>query len=309
MVLGVVLRDVDIEHSHAPNSAEIEARKIVNKLKKKAKQSNDVTGNIIAMATRGISDAAAVKLCTNRGLARRVQRVRNANNPQLPTPNTREQLELPDWCRITIRNQPFFLGDSEDGKNRYLIFSTARNLEILSDCRRWFTDGTFSSVPIIFTQLYTIHGLYKDVVLPFVYILVSGKSIRIYTAVLNPLKTLEPRLEPRSVMMDFESAFVNGLNEVFPETQIHGCHFHFAQAVWRHIQKTNLQPKYGQDCESATNIKMLVASAFVPVGDVVIAYEQLIKCAYYVEHEVEFEHLIGYFEITWIGELKRNRRA
>ena len=43
-----------------------------------------------------------------------------------------------------------------------------------------FGDETFYSVPKIFYQLYSLHGFYKGVMIPFVYILLPGKSEQTY---------------------------------------------------------------------------------------------------------------------------------
>jgi len=57
---------------------------------------------------------------------------------------------------------------------RIKIFSTTRLLYLMTQCDNWFCDGTFSSAPSLFYQLYTIHAVQYSKVLPSVYILLPN---------------------------------------------------------------------------------------------------------------------------------------
>lgn len=65
------------------------------------------------------------------------------------------------------------LHHDQNGKYRFLIYSTKSNLKVLrrKECERWRADATFDCVPIIFKQLYTIHGVYRNKSLPLYYVL------------------------------------------------------------------------------------------------------------------------------------------
>ena len=41
-------------------------------------------------------------------------------------------------------------------------------------------------------------------------------------------------------MSDWDFAPRNAVKEAYPDVQIRGCWFHFAQNVWHHIQKLGL---------------------------------------------------------------------
>lgn len=45
----------------------------------------------------------------------------------------------------------------------------------------------------------------------------------------------------RSFVVDFESGLWRALQSVFNDPQIHGCAFHWGQAVWRKVQEFGLQ--------------------------------------------------------------------
>ena len=49
-------------------------------------------------------------------------------------------------------------------------------------------DGTFSSTPSVFSQVYKIHGYYKDQVMPFVYALLPDKTYDTYLRLFTLLK-------------------------------------------------------------------------------------------------------------------------
>ena len=111
----------------------------------------------------------------------------------------------------------FFLYDSEDCLNRIIIFTTKRNLQLLSTTNFWYADGTFKTVPSLFNQLYTIHGVINNDVLPLVYILMSKRTESSYRKLFFELKTLESSLSPMTIMTDFEKGAINVLKKIiFP---------------------------------------------------------------------------------------------
>ncbi|CAI6343263.1 unnamed protein product [Macrosiphum euphorbiae] len=87
-------------------------------------------------------------------------------------PRTLDELVIPAEYKTTIDGKPFLLYDSNDeksGKPRILIYSIEENLNLMTNCNNWYADGTFSSAPSIFYQLYTIHGIQYSNVLPFLF--------------------------------------------------------------------------------------------------------------------------------------------
>ncbi|XP_077279214.1 uncharacterized protein LOC143906816 [Temnothorax americanus] len=302
---GTVLKITD--HNHGPNAAFIESRLAIAKIKKRAKKSSESTGAIVSAGISNITEAAAAELPSVSSLHRTVQRTRTRANPQLPTPSNVKDLEIPEHFKVTNKGESFLMHDS-GGKKQTLIFTTAKNLECLSSCDVWFADGTFKSVPACFAQLYTIHGFHDGKVLPLVYILAPGKQKRLYISVLTVLKELEPRLKPDVLMIDYEQSFISAFEASFPDTTIKGCHFHFAQCVYRHVQTAGLQNRYGSDSEFASAIKMLIAIAYVPIPDVTKAFEVLKNSEYFTDNRDDLREVVDYYEHTWVGLPRRNKR-
>jgi hypothetical protein len=81
---------------------------------------------------------------------------------------------------------------------------------------------------------------------------------------------------------------------------ISGCLFHFGQCIWRQIQHHGLQNKYKDDKLFHLNVKKLIALAFVPISDVIKAYDMVTD-----DFDDDADALLDYFEKTWIGEPKK----
>ena len=122
-----------------------------------------------------------------------------------------------------------------------LIFSTRHNLQLLSQSQEWFSDGTFSTAPLLFEQLYTLHVVQYNTVVPVVYALLSNKTRDTYTKFIHALKILQPGLRPQQLMCDFEQAALQAFSNEFPGIQTTGCFFHLSQSVWRRVQTEGLK--------------------------------------------------------------------
>ena len=107
----------------------------------------------------GVSKATAAQLPSVNSLKRTVQRVRQQIDGPVASPENLDALEIPDRYATTLDGAQFLLFDSGPGNNRILIFSTATNMQMLSQSQHWYGDGTFKTVPLLFEQMYTIHGI------------------------------------------------------------------------------------------------------------------------------------------------------
>lgn len=117
-------------------------------------------------------------------LNRNVQRMRRDDEVSIPNPKSLKYLVISVGSTITEKENAMLLYDSGGDRSRFIIFSTQENINVLADCQEWAGDGTFSCVPSIFKQLYTIHGVVKDKLLPLVYILMPNNNEERYSKVL-----------------------------------------------------------------------------------------------------------------------------
>ena len=103
-------------------------------------------------------------------------RSHNKETPKLPITRTDIQLEG-KWTQ-------FFIAD--DGKaDKIIMFTTAHNLTNLISADIIYGDGTFSTSPNQFAQLYTLHAMVDDIMYPLVFGLLLGKSEEIYDHYFN----------------------------------------------------------------------------------------------------------------------------
>lgn len=93
----------------------------------------------------------------------------------------------------------------------------------MTNYNNWYTDDTFSSVPSIFYQLYTIYGIQYSNVLPFLFALLSNKTKETYVRLIEIILNLKLELKPTTFMLDFELSTKSAIKKVFPNTSLHGC--------------------------------------------------------------------------------------
>ena len=87
----------------------------------------------------------------------------------------------------------------------------------------------------------------------------------------------------------------------WPHTVIKGCNFHLGQAVQRWIATNDRQQDYHQDAEFRLCIRSLLALAYIPPGDVPMAFSRI--------EDVAPERallVLDYFKRTYIGVTRPN---
>ena len=97
------------------------------------------------------------------------------------------------------------------------------SLEFFKPAHRFMSDGTFKVVPEIFYQLYIIHAVCRDHIIPTSYALLGRKDASTYERLLNEILKFVPEWMPVSMMIDYEKVCVNAYQSVFPDTQLSDC--------------------------------------------------------------------------------------
>lgn len=116
-------------------------------MKKKAKKSEDNPAIIVANAIN-VSTPVAARLPKPISMVRTVQRIQAQQHVQLPNPTSLADLEIPDPFKLTTKGENFLLHDSGGtSAERYLIYTTADNLNLLAQCPQW----NFSLRPVYFS--------------------------------------------------------------------------------------------------------------------------------------------------------------
>ncbi|GAB0100308.1 forkhead box protein P1 [Sergentomyia squamirostris] len=122
-----------------------------------------------------------------------------------------------------------------------------------------------------------------------------------YKEAFQALKNIEPRLQPQSIITDFEKAAMNAFRAEFPSAQLQGCYFHFNQAIIRQLKTIpGLFKKYKTDLAVQVAVKKLLALAYIPVHDVQAAFDELIASSEIFEDE-DVSTFVEYFGKTWVS--------
>lgn len=101
----------------------------------------------------------------------------------------------------------------------------------MSESKHWFTDSTLKSAPSICTQIYTIHVLKYNTLIPVVFALLPDKCTATYSYLIKTIKS-HILSNPKTIMTDFEQSAVLAFKENFPSIIFRSCHFHLSHCVW-----------------------------------------------------------------------------
>ncbi|KAG0442123.1 hypothetical protein DMUE_0520, partial [Dictyocoela muelleri] len=165
--------------------------------------------------------------------------------------------DVPEIIKKTNHGECFYLYDSgEDDENRILVFSTASNIIHLENSKIRICDGTFRSCPSDFYQIYTIMGILNNQNFPLMYFLIKKKSVCSYLKGFSFLRN-NIKKNPKLIIIDYEMASLSSLKQVFTESRVEGCFFHFSQIIYRKVQKTHLSILYKQNNDFKILIKMI----------------------------------------------------
>lgn len=160
------------KHNHVPDVAEVGVKQVLTDFKEKARMLTDTPQQIIASSTLCISAAVAGILPpASRMKKRTILKARQHAAGALPCLSSTRDLVIPEMYTITMAGEIFLVYDSGASDNQIIIFSTERNLNLMATCDHLYADGTFKTSPPLFTQVFTIHGVKYNNVLPTVYAL------------------------------------------------------------------------------------------------------------------------------------------
>ena len=132
--------------------------------------------------------------------------------------------------------------------------------------------------------------------MPALFALLPSKSEETYSRLFAQMRNMMPTVNPATVLTDFESATVKAFHIQYPNTTQRGCFFHFTQCLYRKIQANGLQQKYATDANFALMMRMLSAVAFIPVTEVVAAFEKLCDSGMY---PAEAQSVLDYFNTVF----------
>ena len=218
-----------------------------------------------------------------------------------PLPQARADINIGPAYSQLQDGQRFLLATLNN--NDILMFATDANLDKLFRSPHIFMDGTFDAAPRLYSQLYTIHAIEGEStgkIIPLVFCLMNDKTRQSYQQIFRLLKdNANDRhiiWQPRNITTDFESSALKALANEFPAAELHGCFFHFCQAIYRKIQSLGLAQQYHTNNDVRTACRRLMALAFLPVHLVEQWFALLPPMP-------AINDLLAYFENYWLTEM------
>ncbi|KAE8738585.1 hypothetical protein FOCC_FOCC015931 [Frankliniella occidentalis] len=264
--------------------------RVVGKYSRRLHRLQLAFAQLIRKAVAPLNDPEVLAQVPARNSVRRVvNQHQNLGRPQNPQELQDIVLDFP--FTTTRRGTRFLLFDSRPGDpDRVVIFAAEESLKVLFVSEIVFSDGTFKTVPDQFGQLYTIHGLVRDVasrryVFPLVFCLCVRKNEatyrRIWEAITEEATRLGKRFHVSIMMTDFELSAINVQRAMFPDVQNKGCLFHFNQSLWRQVVNDGLRVLYvNAENEPHTvrrDVQRLMALPFVPLADLEDTFDTIVE--------------------------------
>jgi hypothetical protein len=192
--------------------------KFMQELKEMAKTTSESTSRIVGTQLASADDALKGILPSVESLNISVRSHRNENTGQVRKKITSlTELEIPDDFRLTNHGSIFLQHDTgtSSGNQRLLCFGTSDSMHWLENSTMIFADGIFKASFQLFQQLYVIEGFQEPKVFPCLYFLLPAKSEAIYDVMISQTKKMCPKLNPSTIMTDFEPAALNAFKKAF----------------------------------------------------------------------------------------------
>jgi hypothetical protein len=130
-------------------------------------------------------------------------------------------------------NQLFY--SKKNKHEKYIIFSSAFQLQRLKKCSQIYIDATYKSCPKSFYQLLNIAGYIPEInhLIPLFMIPMSSKNEYLYNKVFKNIISvlggdgISLKDITNKFMCDFEPALFNSIKFNFKDVLIDGCYFHY----------------------------------------------------------------------------------
>ncbi|CAI6363083.1 unnamed protein product [Macrosiphum euphorbiae] len=166
----------------------------------------------------------------------------------------------------------------------FICITTEDNLNFMSSCTEYFSDGTFQFAPNFFMQMYTVHCFKNGFYLPVIFIFLKDKFKQTYIEMWKFIKELylqhtSQTLNLCKLHIDFEIGAHEAVREVFPNVQLIGCRFHLSQSWWRYINANKkLRTAYSDDKSLLGKwLKMFFGLPFLPYQIVEDGFVELVE--------------------------------
>lgn len=275
----LVSRNMEIlnvsDHECIPDIAKLDVMKSVFKAKKRVREECVAVAKVYSdelgtLHDKGYEFVTALPRASS--VKRTLHRHKYQAQGSLAEPTERQDVELSEQGLKMSDGSNFLLADN-GREDRIIAFAGDKGRECLKTQRHFFMDGTFRSCSKQFAQIYTIHA---DIgsneketnVIPVLFALLPNKKKETYIRLFRLVMERIPEWNPQTINVDFESAAISALQEVFPSVDINGCFFHMKKCLWRKVQSIGLTNEYRENEEVRLSIRMCAALAFLKPEDI-----------------------------------------
>ncbi|CAF2058936.1 unnamed protein product [Rotaria magnacalcarata] len=298
------------EHCHSAESEMIDVREFRENVKQRAIHETTPIQRIYdeECAKAILSTAAIAILPSEREINSAFNKARRGLTPTIPTT---QLFDIPDPYTKTLKNNDFLVVDKMiTRRQRMILFLSPEQLKMLFTAETIFMDGTFSSCPKIFDQIYTIHSIKYEQSFPCVFGLLPNRLKSTYQFLFFELKAIavqmKPDFTPKLVMSDFEPALIGVLKAKFSTAKHSSCYFHFTQAVYRNIQRLRLSSSYNNDDAVKHLCRQLMALPLLPEPVIEYTYDELASNLSTTMSTVMNDLLI-YFQEQWFVKVSTSQ--
>ena len=196
-----------------------------------------------------------------------MQRTRSALVP--PVPRVIADVRIDGEWSNTWSHERFLLDLDNDWG--VALFATDENLQRLQRCQDVYMDGTFRTCPKPYKQFFTIHGKYMGRVIPFVFVLLTGKTTGHYRQMLQIIKReirqkVGHRWRPNRIICDFEQSIITAVETELPIAHVTCCYFHFCQSLYRRLNELGLSDTYKENVQFKRCIRRFLSMGFLPLA-------------------------------------------
>ena len=289
-------------HTHEGNESAIQAAKIRQTMKDHVTVNRGRPGQILADTLQTCTVEVRAAVGNMDSVKRSIRRQKKGSMPKEPA--SLRDLVLPEEWTTTGNpyNHPFLFYDSgPESANLILLFGTEQGLRHMCRSDTWFMDGTHSTAPGIFNQIYIIRAPLGESAVTCVYALLPGKSQEVYetmfSAIQDKCEELGFGADPLHIVTDFEQAVIRAVRATFGEHVSHrGCFYHLSQSTWRKIQELGMVDLYRNSDDVKLFCGMIDGLAFLPVGNVSDGMDYLRN-----NTSEGCERLLDYFDKTYVS--------
>lgn len=295
-----------LNHNHDPHNRKMVKRDFILKAKQFTK-----VGDTASTVYNKVLDLMDIKDQSKLKFVPTFNLVKSTINKNKSSKFPREPFDLVDLKingdYIVDRHGEHFLQYIDTETDKMVVYFLDSKIKILAEADIVVVDGTFKSAPKLFKQVFTIHFVIQNHCVPVLFALLSDKTTRSYTKVLNVLKSrcdyLGIEFKPKVVFSDFELAIVNSFRNVY-NIRIRGCWFHFVQAIYKKINFYGLSIAYKRDPQFYKLCRMLFNLALIPPS-LVKSYFNIISNEMKGIKKFKVNPFLNYFHKTWISETAR----